>query len=725
MNRIFFILILGFSLINIQHLQADDGYRLWLKYDMISNPQKLEYYKQSIKGFMGTGESQTMEIVKSEIKMGLEGLLGSCIQQMDNLEDGTVIAGTIKDSPLLASLNLEDRMQKISHEGYLILNTTLSEKEVIIIIGKEDIGVLYGTYHFLRLLQTHQEIKDLDITESPKIKLRLLNHWDNLDRTQSRGYAGFSIWDWHKLPDYIHNYYYDYARANASVGINGVVLNNVNASPYILTSLYIKKVAKLAEIFRPYGIKVYLAANFNAPKVVGGQDSYDPLDKKVQLWWKNKSEEIYDHIPDFGGFLVKANSEGYPGPQEYGRTHLDGANMMADALRPHNGILMWRAFVYDPSSVDRAREAYDEFKPYDGKFRDNVFVQVKNGPVDFQPREPFSPLFGAVPKTHLMMEFQITQEYFGFGTHLAYLGPMYKEVLNVDTYSRGKGSTVAKVIDGSLDNHTMSGIAGVANVGTDRNWTGHLFAQSNWYVFGRLAWDHQLTAEEIAEEWIRMTFSNEPGIIIPIKKMMMISRETIVKYMIPLGLHHIISWSHYGPAPWMKVYYEPPPRDYISDREDWSSYYYHKADSIGIGFNRTASGSNAVNQYFPPVRDRFMSLTSCPDEYLLWFHHVEWDYRMRSGNTLWEEICYHYYAGVDSVREIQARWEGLKGKVDDEHFDHVQQMLRIQEREAVWWRNACVLYFQSVSKRPIPAGLEKPNKSLEYYKSLDFPYAPE
>jgi len=484
----------------------------------------------------------------------------------------------------------------------------------------------------------------------------------------------------------------------------------------VLTHDYLLKAASLAEVFRPYGLKIYLTARFSAPVEIGGMKTADPLEPAVQLWWKNKVKEIYELIPDFGGFLVKANSEGQPGPQNYGRNHAEGANLLADALQPFNGIVMWRAFVYDNNvPEDRHKQAYNEFKPIDEKFRSNVLIQTKNGAIDFQPREPFHPLFGALRKTPLMMEFQITQEYLGQATNLVYLAPLYKECLDSDTYAKGKGSTVAKVIDGSLDNHSLSGIAGVSNIGNDRNWTGHLFGQSNWYAFGRLAWDHQLTSEQIADEWIRMTFSNDLKIIQPIKTIMLNSRETTVNYMTPLGLHHIMGWDHhYGPAPWIKN----------KQRADWTSVYYHRADSIGIGFDRTASGSNAVSQYFQPVEKMFSSIETCPEKYLLWFHHVGWNYKLRSGNTLWDEICYHYYKGVDSVRSMQKVWNSLERKIDKERFEHVKMLLTIHEKEAVWWRNACVLYFQTFSKQPIPAGLELPDKTLEYYESLNFPYAP-
>lgn len=717
MKRLIFVSAFLFILSTAHALYAKDGYRLWLKYDLISNPQKLQSYQQAIRGWMIVGDSSILTAAKKELQTGLEGLLGSSVPFSDELKNGLVIAGTYKDTPLLANVNLGNKLKNLGQEGFVIFGTTIDDKKVILITANADAGVLYGVFHFLRLLQTQQNLEQLDIVSSPKIRLRLLNHWDNLDRTAERGYAGFSLWDWHKLPDYIYSHYRDYARANASIGINGTVLNNVNANAQILTPLYLEKVAALAEVFRPYGIKVYLSIRFSAPIDIGGLKVSDPLDAQVRQWWKAKAEEIYALIPDFGGFLVKANSEGQPGPQNYGRTHADGANMLADALKPFGGVVMWRAFVYDNNiKEDRAKQAYNEFKPLDGAFRENVLVQVKNGPIDFQPREPFHPLFGATPKTSLMMEFQITQEYLGFSTHLVYLGTLFKEVLDADTHARGAGSTVAKIVDGSLDNHTISGIAGVANTGTDRNWTGHLFAQANWYAFGRLAWDHQLTAETIAEEWIRMTLSNDPTVIQPVKKMMMASRENTVNYMTPLGLHHIMGWGHhYGPAPWIKD----------KHRDDWTSVYYHKADSNGVGFDRTARGSNAVSQYYPPVAKKFAALEACPDEYLLWFHHLSWDYKMRSGKTLWEELCYHYYAGAEAVREMQNTWNALQGKIDEDSFQHVQAMLKIQANEAVWWRNACVLYFQSFSRRHIPAELVKPQKSLQYYQELSFPFAPK
>lgn len=718
MKKISLTFLITFILLNISSLNADDGYKLWLRYNLVKDSSKLDQYRQLIKGWIIEGESSTIKAAKEELEMGLRGLMSSIAflpNPKGEIINGILIAAIYKSSSLLKKLGLKNKLKNISSEGYLILSEKIDGKRVTIITANEDIGVLYGVFHFLRLLQTNSDISNLNIESSPKIKLRLLNHWDNLDRTSERNYTGFSIWDWHRLPDYISPQYIDYARANASIGINGAALNNVNANATILTHRYLLKVKALADVFRPYGIRVYLSARFSAPIEIGGLKTADPLDLEVQQWWKDKVKEIYSLIPDFGGFLVKANSEGQPGPQDYGRTHADGTNMLADALKPFGGVVMWRAFVYATIPEDRIKQAYNEFTPLDGKFRDNVLIQAKNGPLDFQPREPFHPLFGGMPNTNMMMEFQITMEYLGQGTQLVYLAPMWKECLESDTYEKGEGSTVAKVIDGSLENHSLTGIAGVSNIGTDRNWTGHLFGQANWYAFGRLAWNHELTSEQITDEWIRMTFSNDVSIINPIKEIMMQSRENVVNYMTPLGLAHQMGWDHhYGPAPW----------DSHRGRPEWTPVYYNRADSTGIGFDRTGTGSDAVNQYHKPVADEFASLKTCPDKFLLWFHHVNWNYKMRSGRTLWNELCYHYYEGVDSARSIQKTWNTLKGKIDEEEFNHVRMLLKIQVNEAVWWRNACVLYFQTFSKQLIPAGYEKPDKTLEYYQSLYFPYAP-
>jgi alpha-glucuronidase len=696
---------------------AEDGYRLWLRYDPLQDETKRKEYTTVLKYILIEKTSPSFEIAEKELKLAFTGLLGFKASTSKTVfESGAVILGTPESSSLVKSLNLEDKLKLLGDEGFYIGSTSVKGKKCIVITGNKDVGVLYGAFHFIRMLQTQAPIQNLSFQHSPHIRHRILNHWDNLDRTVERGYAGFSLWDWHKLPDYIDPRYYDYARANASVGINGSVLTNVNSNAQILTEPYLRKVAVMANVFRPYGIRVYLTARFSAPVEIGGMTTADPTDPVVREWWKKKIDEIYTHVPDFGGFVVKANSEGQPGPQNYKRNHADGANMLADALAPHNGIVMWRAFVYDNAvPEDRAKQAYNEFKPLDGQFKNNVMVQVKNGPIDFQPREPFHPLFGAMPQTPINMEFQLTQEYLGQATNLVFLAPLFKECLESDTYAKGKGSYVYKVIDGSLENHSLTGMAGVANIGNDRNWCGHPFAQSNWFSFGRLAWDPTLSSEAIADEWIRMTFSNQQEVISSLKKVMLASREITVRYMTPLGLHHIMGWDHhYGPGPWIKD----------KSRADWTSVYYHKADQLGIGFDRTKSGSDALGQYGPEVQQKYGSIDNCPEEYLLWFHHVSWDHKMKSGRTLWDELCHLYYQGADSVKWMQNSWNALEGNVDADRFAQVKSLLAIQYKEAVWWRNSCVLYFQSFSKKEIPGGLEKPDKPLSYYESLQFPFAP-
>jgi alpha-glucuronidase len=510
--------------------------------------------------------------------------------------------------------------------------------------------------------------------------------------------------------------YTDYARANASLGINGTVLNNVNARADMLTARYIEKAVAIADALRPWGLRVYLSARFSAPMEIGGLDTADPLDPDVGRWWRAKANEIYAAIPDFGGFLVKANSEGQPGPQDYGRSHADGANMLAAALAPHGGIVMWRAFVYsevDPE--DRVKQAFSEFEPLDGQFRDNVLVQVKNGPLDFQPREPFHPLFGAMPRTPLMMEFQVTQEYLGFSTHLVYLGAAWEEVLDADTYTQGEGSLVSDVIDGRLHDYRVTGMAGVANIGADRDWTGSPFGQANWYAFGRLAWDPELSSRAIAAEWLAQTFTPDPAFVTPAVGMMMLSREAVVNYMTPLGLTHIMGTGHhYGPAPW------------IADlsRPEWNPYYYHRATHEAIGFDRTASGSNAIGQYAQPLEQRFGTVETTPAEYLLWFHRLPWDHRLDDGKTLWTSLIDRYDRGVAEVERMQKTWSGLADYVDAERFRKVEDYLAIQLREARWWRDACIAYFEYVSGKPLPAGTRPPAESLEYYRGLEFPYAP-
>ena len=705
------IVLLALTLFIISSLKAEDGYDLWLRYQKITNTSLLGQYKKQIAEPVVLGSSQTISIIKAELSKAFKGLTGTSYRVLSSVNTSASFIAGISSSPIISSIGKKEELERIGQEGFIIR----SKPGKTFITSNTEIGLLYGVFHFIRLMQTQQPISNLNIISTPELKLRLLNHWDNLNRTVERGYAGFSIWNWHTLPDYIDKRYIDYARANASIGINGTVLTNVNANATILTKPYLEKVKALADLFRPYGIKVFLTARFSAPIEIGRLRTADPLNDTVRLWWKEKAKEIYSFIPDFGGFLVKANSEGQPGPQDYKRNHADGANMLADAVAPYSGIVMWRAFVYNPESNDRFKQAYEEFKPLDGKFRKNVLVQVKNGPIDFQPREPFSPLFGAMPQTPLMMEFQLTQEYLGQGTHLVYEAPLFKEVLNADTHSKGKGSTVAKVINGSLDNFSMSGIAGVSNIGNDINWCGHPFGQANWYTLGRLSWDLDLSAEQIADEWIKQTYTNDKKAVPVVKNIMLNSREALVNYMTPVGLTHIMyNGHHYGPMPWGNTL----------NRPDWNPVYYHRADSFGIGFNRTSTGTNALAQYAKEVQEQFNDINKCPDEYLLWFHHAAWDHKMHSGRTLWNELCYKYNSGVDSVRSFVKQWNSLENYIDDDRFKQVQQLLSVQLKDAIWWRNACLLYFQTFSKMPIPANYEQPDKSLEYYKSIRILFAP-
>ena len=585
-------------------------------------------------------------------------------------------------------------------EGFHIRRTA----DKLTITSPGETGLLYGVYHLLRLQDMHNcdqlrkvetRMQEEGITENPAYSLRILNHWDNLDRTVERGYAGQSLWNWDELPGTLSPRYEAYARINASIGINGTVLNNVNASPQILSTVYLEKVQALADVFRPYGIRVYLSVNFASPMVLDNLSTADPLDKNVIRWWKKKVKEIYRLIPDFGGFLVKANSEGQPGPCDYNRTHAEGANMLADALKPYQGIVMWRAFVYSANDADRAKQAYQEFQPLDGRFCDNVIVQIKNGPIDFQPREPYNPLFGAMPKTAQMVEFQITQEYLGFSNHLVYLAPMWKEFFRFVPPS------------------SLKAITGVANTGTDANWCGHPFAQSNWYAFGRLAWNPALTSEEIADEWLKQTFSHDRNFIEPVNRMMLESREAVVNYMMPLGLHHLFAWGHhYGPEPWCHI---------PDARPDWLPSYYHRADAEGIGFNRSTGGSNATAQYCDSLGKLYDNPTTCPEEYLLWFHHLPWTHRMKSGRTLWEELCLHYDCGVRQVRNFQKTWDSREKYIDGERFKEVQQRLEIQVSDAIWWKDACLLYFQEYAKQPIPQNIESPIHNLEDLKRIALP----
>ncbi len=694
----------------------EDGSKLWLRYPELPIPGRLGEYQAAFSHVVNADDSDTIKAAEEELVMGLGGVTGQSIAVNGDIQGtGAVVIGTPDSSSIVAGLSLDSRLSALGDEGYLVEQTEVDGERVTVVAANTEIGVLYGSFALLRHLQQHKRLSELSLASAPGMQHRILNHWDNLNGSVERGYAGDSLWNWNALPGTLSPRYKEYARANASIGINGTVLTNVNANADVLKDSYLDKVKALADVFRPYGIAVYLTARFSAPIEIGGMSTADPGNSSVQQWWKDKASAIYQRIPDFGGFLVKANSEGQPGPQQYGRTHADGANMLADAVGPHGGIVLWRAFVYEADGSDRIRQAYDEFKPLDGKFRDNVLVQSKNGPLDFQPREPFASLFGGMPQTPIAMEFQITKEYLGQNTHLAYLGPLYEEVLQSDTYATGEGSTVAKVIEGDVFDYSVTAISGVSNVGTDTNWTGSHFNQANWYVYGRMAWDPNLSAEAIADEWARQTFSNDPLVVAPVVEMMMTSREALVNYMTPLGLAHIMATDHhYGPGPWVNNL----------SRADWNPVYYHDADSQGIGFDRTASGSNAIEQYASQVRSVFGSPDSIPEEFLLFFHHVSWNRTMSSGRTLWEEMVHRYSLGVDQVQEMKDKWASVEGRVDGRRFSEVAEFLQIQHYEARWWRDACLTYFATFSNQGIPSGYAQPAHDLSFYQGLNCPAQP-
>jgi alpha-glucuronidase len=679
---------------------AETGNDLWLRYTAVSDADHKAAYRRAATSIVAPSTTLTGRLIAGDLRAGLWGLLGAAPPVLPRpASDGAIIAGTPATCDLLAGAAWAERLSRAGAEGYVIWSARVAGHTATVIGSTTEVGVLRGVFHFLRLLQTGQPIGALALAERPAMALRILNHWDNLDGSIERGYAGTSLWGWDDLPDRIDPRIAEYGRANASLGINGTVLNNVNARPESLSAPYIAKAAAVAGVLRPYGIRVYLSANFAAPKTLGGLPSADPLDAAVARWWKAKADEIYAAIPDFGGFLVKANSEGQPGPQDYHRTHADGANMLADAVAPHGGIVMWRAFVYNADvDPDRTKRAYLEFVPLDGTFRDNVLVQVKNGPLDFQPREPFSPLFGAMPKTPLLAELQVTQEYLGQSTHLVYLAPMWKEFLDADTFAAGPGSPVSKVVDGSLHKYRTSGMAGVANTGRDANWTGHDFGQANWYAFGRLAWNPHLTSEGIADEWIAMTWGRAPALVRTIRTLMLASRETYVDYTMPLGLHHLIGGDHYAPMP-----ENNDPR-----RADWSAVYYHRADRTGIGFDRTATGSNSAAQYQSPLRERYADLATCPESLLLWFHRLPWEARLASGATLWEEMVRHYRRGADGAAAMVRQWESVNGLVDHERYQAVLAKLTHQAADAAAWRDKCLAYFRQFSQRPIAGGPATP-----------------
>ena len=662
-------LILLFTVLTSLHVSAQsDGSQLWLG----------KQYANSCQVISQLPDDATAKIAKQELENNWRG------KNVELKIDKTLNLG----------------------EGYNIYARPAQQGDNIqyeaTITASNPIGLLYGAYELIRLQNTdayntgsgNQQnfSKAIDETEKPQVGLRILNHWDNLDGSIERGYAGKSIFKWEEIKlgkngkggsisKSLHDRLITYARANASLGINGSVLNNVNASPKMMTAEYINKVKVIANILRPYGIRVYLSINFASPMALGYTKTADPLDKKVQQWWKKKAKEIYAAIPDFGGFLVKANSEGQPGPGDYHRTHAEGANMLADAVKPYGGIIMWRSFVYGANhkGEDRVKQAVSEFKGMDGKFRDNVILQSKNGPLDFQPREPYAPIFDNIKQTPQIAELQITQEYLGQSKHLTYLAPMWKEFFDF------------------VNPDKLVGISGVANIGDDANWCGHPFSQANWYAFGRLAWNPSLTAEEIAHEWLVQTYENQDEKFTkPVEMMMMTSREACVNYMMPLGLHHIFKFDHH---------YGPEPDGFIASYPlEWCPVYYHKADAQGVGFDRSSKGTDAVGQYPEPYRSLYDNIETCPEEYLLWFHHVAWDYKMKSGSTLWQELCMKYNMGVAMVEVYRDYWhtsakQYMKGH--EQEWQHTDSLLNVQLENAKEWRNTCLKYFQTFSKMKV------------------------
>jgi len=699
MKQIVFAFLL---ILNQIQLLGQSGYNLWLNYKKLdANVIATEYNFINSILFLNTKDDEILKNTKTILTENLSSLLGKSIKIEKQKKSGQI------------TLTINKNALNIGNEGF----TFASTNNALNIEAKTSKGLLYGAFYLINKIHRREKIKNIKVTESPKIQNRILNHWDNIDRTVERGYAGFSIFNWHELPEYEDPRYEDYAMANASIGINGTVLTNVNANAIVLRADYLDKTASLANIFRKYGIKVYLTARFSAPIELGGLKTADPLDPQVKLWWKNKIDEIYQKIPDFGGFLVKANSEGQPGPQDYKRNHADGANMLAEPLKKYGGIVMWRAFVYSHEvNEDRFKQAYKEFVPLDGQFADNVLVQVKNGPIDFQPREPFHPMFGAMPKTPLMLELQITKEYLGQGTHLVGLAKMYEEILQSDTQVKGTGTTVAKIIDGTAHDYKNTGIAGVANIGTAFNWTGNLFGQADWYAFGKLAWNPYLDASSIFKEWTAATFPNHDKKVYEVSNWLLEhSHETCVNYMTPLGLHHIMAEGHhFGPGPWVDSLF----------RADWTSVYYHKANKDSIGFDRKFTGTNALSQFHPEVQKLYGNLNTCPDEFLLWFHRVPWTHPLKSGRNVWEELVFKYDQGVTKAREMKTKWDAVESLVAKETFRSVRDHLVIQQKEAQWWRDACLAYFQSRSQLAFPVGTISPPHEVQYYKKLSYPYSP-
>jgi len=690
------LLLLALFALMPSAVAAEDGYDLWLRYRPASASRLVEH----LEGADAYSDDPRVVAAAREFNRAVTAIYSEPLPGRE-LQRDQVALGTPED---LKPLGLNLDTSGLGPEGYLVRSVS-GRGHRIVVAGNSGAGILYGTFALIREIQMGHGLDHLNLRSSPRYPLRILDHWDNLDGTVERGYAGPSLWNWAELPK-SNPRLVDYARANASVGINGTVLNNPNTDARILTSEYLRKVAAIADVFRPYGIRVYLSARFSAPKEIGGLASADPLEPAVRAWWRAKADEIYRLIPDFGGFLVKANSEGQPGPQTYGRSHADGANMLGEALAPHHGIVLWRAFVYSAVKEDRAKQSYDEFRPLDGKFLPNVIVQVKNGPIDFQPREPFHPLFGQMARTNVAIEVQLTREYLGQRSEIVFLEPMWSEALDADTCSPGCGTPVRD---------TIKAIAGVANIGSSRNWTGNHFDQANWYAFGRLAWNPAQSPSSIAEEWTRMTWGNDPRLVRPVVSVMLNSREAAVDAMTPLGLaHQMATDHHYGPGPWICDLAEP----------SWNPCYYSRADASGIGFDRTVTGSNAVAQYAPPVGRCFADLKCVPEKYLLWFHHLPWTYRMRSRRSLWNELVTHYDRGVETVNASRREWELLRPFVDAQRHTAVATALDRQRIEWKWWRDASIAYWQRLSKLPLPEGYSPPAHPLSWYQSIRFETVP-
>lgn len=668
----------------------EDGYDLWLRYRPIADESLRNVYRQYAVEVVVHGDTLISGAVRDELQQGLSSLLDKKIPLSEQVaQAGAVVAGCPDTSSLIAGLGWNTELATLGDEGFIIRSATLAEKPVTVIAGGSDRGVLYGTFRYLSLLQQHKPIDNLDLSARPANAKRLLNHWDNWRPTShgtvERGYAGETLWKWDELPDAVDPRYRDYARANASIGINGSVINNVNAQIEFIQSENLPKVAALADVFRAYGITIYLSVRYDSPIALDGPDTADPLDPDVIRWWQDKVAEIYRYIPDFGGFMVKGDSEGQPGPLQYGRNHAAGANMLADALRPHGGIVIWRTFVYGVSglSSDRLKQGYQVFKPLDGQFADNVTIQAKNGPLDFQVREPVNPLFGQMPETNTALELQITQEYTGTNVTLCWLVPQWKEIFNFDMKAKGSGSTVRKVIDGSLFDSDLSLVSGVANTGSDRNWTGHLLGQANWYGYGRLAWNPDLDEQVIAQEWTRMTFSNDQQAVSDITSLLMGSWETFERYTSPVGLGLMVE-NHIRrmmPAP--------------AERQK-----FHRATHTGIGYDRTRDGSGYVDQYHQPIADLFNELETCPDELLLWFHHVPYTHQLKSGKSLIQTIYDSYYQGVQEVEAMIEKWKGLEGQIDTRRYAHVLECFEKQLDWAIIWRDTCVGYFYEMSGIP-------------------------